>query len=445
MRKIPRSIDAMLGALARRGTIILIIMLLGGFALRIGAIFAVGDIEDPEMWEHGKIARNLLEHDRFTMHWPYPSLSEERLAEQSQPPPYDGAFITPLNPYIIYIFFEAFGDNPTAYLWLMVFNAFLGALAILPAYYIALLLAGRRSAVIAAILMALFMPAIYGVVTFSGSQLYHLLALCVIFFAISYIIRRRMWDILLLGLFCGLLTLARSEFLILSVVLIAASVVGSCLRFNCDMRIIRMVAALAIFAAVVGPWVYRNTQLFGKIVPVVSHPWHEIWRGSNPYATGGTTSRLGTKVWESREYSPELLPKLDSIPYNQHFEIAADSVFKEAAIDYIESHPAEALWKAVKRAVFLWTVDVYTPRARHPVYVFFVLITVVPAAFAFWKLYRRERIYQNPAMIYLLFAAYYTALIFAVNLETRYQVYMLTVIVPMAAVGWERLLMKKSK
>jgi hypothetical protein len=57
---------------------------------------------------------------------------------------------------------------------------------------------------------------------------------------------------------------------------------------------------------------------------------------------------------------------------------------------------------------------------------------------------RRETLLRNPVSVYLLFALYYSALIFVVNLESRYQVYMLTVVAPLAAIGWDYALVRLS-
>ncbi len=45
--------------------------------------------------------------------------------------------------------------------------------------------------------------------------------------------------------------------------------------------------------------------------------------------------------------------------------------------------------------------------------------------------------FENSFLIYIAFFAYYTALMFAVNLESRYQVYLFTVCVPIVGLGAE--------
>ena len=287
--------------------------LLAALLIRIGIFLVIGNFEDPEMYEHGAIARNLHQHGMFTMHWPYPSLSYDRIAEYQEPPPYEGAWIPPLNPYIIYIFFEIFGDNAAGYFALMLLNAILGALAVIPTYRIADLLAGKKAAFASTVLAVFFLPAGYGVITFSGSQLYHFLALMNIYFAIKFIYEPKIRFIICCAIFAGFQTLTRSEYLALSFVIIGVSVFVSWKR-NSNFSLIKAVSfAYIIFIMIVSPWIIRNTILFDKFVPIVSHPWHEVWRGNNYQASGGASDKEGEDVWLNYKFSPHIIPKLDQI------------------------------------------------------------------------------------------------------------------------------------
>ncbi len=413
----------------------LITAFLAALVIRCGIFMVMGDFDDPEMYEHGAIARNLHLHGMFTMHWPYPSLSYDRLAEFQEPPPYEGAWIPPLNPYIIYIFFEVFGDNATGYFALMLLNAILGALAVFPTYRIADLLAGKKAAMASSVLAVLFLPAAYGVITFSGSQLYHLLALMNIYFAIKFIYHPKIRYIAYSAIFAGFQTLTRSEYLALSFVIIGVSLFISWKR-NRDFSLIKALSfAYVIFMIIVSPWIIRNTLLFDKFVPIVSHPWHEVWRGNNYLASGGASDKEGEDIWLNYKFSPHIIPKLDRLPLDQHFEIAADSVFRSEAEAFIRVKPGKYLELAGKRMLFFWTIDPYDPRGHHPLYVFFVIIVIVPLFVSLIRLWKREKLLQNPLLVYLAFFAFYTLLIGLVNFETRYQVYLLTVSVPLTGIA----------
>jgi hypothetical protein len=95
---------------------------LASLIVRFLIVAFLGDIENPKTYEHGEIATHLLAGDGFTMHWPYPAGTPERALEHSMPPPYQGAFIPPLNPYIIYFFYSIFGIGHEGYLAIMIFN-----------------------------------------------------------------------------------------------------------------------------------------------------------------------------------------------------------------------------------------------------------------------------------------------------------------------------------
>lgn len=412
------------------------VVFLGALLLRlaIGAYF--GDFENPEMYEHGKIARNLLERGEFAMHWPYPSQSEARLAEQEQAPP-RGAFIPPLNPYVLFLGMKTFGDGPAGYVFLTILNAFLGALAIFPSFYIAKNLFSRRAGAIAAIIAAGFLPAAYGVITYSGSQTYHLAALYSILFAIKFSLKPDFGSALLLGLFCALQTLVRSEFLLLAFAFLGVSALAAKLRAGKAFKFSQLVLASAVFAAIVAPWSVRNYSIFDKFVPIVSHPRHEIWRGNNPKATGGSRDSDGEGIWLSEKHGSSLIPKLDSLEYDEKFEIRADSIFGAEAKKFISKNPGKFVELGAKRVLFFWTVDPFDSRTWNPIYMFFAGFILVGTVIGSIRLLfgRNLPILKNPYLIYLTFFAYYTALMFAVNLESRYQVYLFTVCVPIVGVG----------
>ena len=80
----------------------------------------------------------------------------------------------------------------------------------------------------------------------------------------------------------------------------------------------------------------------------------------------------------------------------------------------------------------IWTFDWYAPQARHPLFLAFVVILIPLSIVGLWRLIRTKE--TRPAgILFLLFAAMYTALFTLTHVEARYQIYMLAVLLPVAS------------
>lgn len=407
------------------------------FSVLIRLVFVLikGDFENPEMKEHGETARFMLAGHGYTMHWPYRPIDDARYELKKEAPPYVGSFMPPLNPYFIYLNMKVFGDNTYAYVSILFFNVLFSTIVVYISFLIARLLFNNSTAVIAAIIGAIFLPAIVGTTTFSGSQMYHMLALASIYFLIKYIKFSKPSDIFVAGLLCGLQTLVRSEFFALSFVLLFSSVLANYFRTRNKKFFINLFLAIVAFTLIVGPWTYRNYHLYEKFIPVVTHPWHEIWRGNNDFARGGARNAEGRYVWLDEHNDYSVAHRLDSLPLDSRFEIAADSIFKDEAIHFWKNNPEKAIMNAILRIVSLWTIDYTSPEIHNPVYFLFVIIIIPPALYGFYHSVRIDGVFNNPIILFILFALFYTALIAIVNFIIRYQIYFLTVLVPISAYG----------
>ncbi|MDQ1266571.1 MAG: 2 protein, partial [Bacteroidota bacterium] len=188
--------------------------------IRLGVIFTIGNIGYPEMYEHGELARNLLKGNGYSLHWHYGPMSPEKLEIFEEAPKYEGAFLPPLSPYLIYFFFSVFGDNPTSYMLMMLMHALIGALTVLIVYRIAERIGSETEARISAIVSAVFLPAVFAVTTYSGSVIFQALSLLVILFAIRAVQEPFYKNFILLGITIGAQILLRAEFLALGIVIL---------------------------------------------------------------------------------------------------------------------------------------------------------------------------------------------------------------------------------
>ncbi|MCX7736255.1 MAG: glycosyltransferase family 39 protein [Candidatus Kapabacteria bacterium] len=415
-----------------------IILFLSSFIFRIAFVAIAGNYKNPDLVEHGIIAKNMLNGYGFAMHWLYPAMTGPNVEIQKLPPKYEGAFIPPLNPFIIYLFFKIFGDNSLSYLLLMILNSVFSSIFVIIIYFIAKEFTDEKTSRLSGIISLLFLPSIVGVTTFSGTALYQLLAGLVLLFAIKSYKQEKVQNFVLLGIFSGLLTLTRSEFLIFNFVIVLTILILLIKKKNIpNKKIVKNLAiSVFIFGLIVSPWIIRNTLLFGQFTTIISHPWHELWRGNNPHSSGGASSEYQLNIWVRKHQYPEIIKKIDKLPYNQHFEIAVDSIFKEEVINYWIENPDKTINTWLKRALFTITIDPYTPRARNPIYIFFILLSIVSAFIGFRWVRKNHPEGDFSYLIYVSFLLSYLILISIVNLETRYQIYLVSLIHPFSAIGF---------
>lgn len=420
------------------------LVFLVGLIIRVIFVFVSGEASHHDIVEHEIIAKNLYEGHGFSMHYDYPSFDSERTKLQSEPPQFEGAFIPPLNPFIIYLCFLVFGLNAKAFLLMMIFNAFISSATSIVIYYIVKQLNENiKYAIIAAIISTIFLPSVYAVITLSAASLYQFFALVTLLYAIKAIKSNKNQDFLLFGLFSGIQTLIRSEYLLLSLILGVSVFVSKFLlknsQFNFKISIKQFSLFLVSFVIIVAPWSIRNTMLFGKFIPIVSHPWHEFWRGNNVMANGSRDSKTGRPIWINESIFPEIVRKIDSVPYNQNFELAVDSIYHIEYTNFTHIYPLEHKILILKRSLYFWLVDIESKKARHPIYVLFVFIATIPFYYVVYRMIKDKNKNDFALLLpFLVFCFYYTLLIALVNLETRYQVYLINTLIPFSGLAWAK-------
>jgi len=283
---------------------------------------------------------------------------------------------------------------------------------------------------IAATWSLIFIPGLVSSATPAGAVWYAVCGLFVID-AVQILLAegRGAWK---LGVAVGLLTLMRSEFLALGVVVCALPV----LKRNWKGASL----ALATMLVVIAPWLARNAAEFGQPVGIITHPWREMWRGANVHASGSGYASDGWNIWEGERY-PEIVAKLDAVPLTQTFELDADKVFREEVMSYINDDPARWLMLGLKKMLMLWTVDPYYPKGKSLAYLVPTLITGLLLLLGLTLALRhllRERAWTSHAVPILLIAAGMTGLFAITYVLPRYQTYLFTICMPLIAIVADR-------
>ncbi len=424
------------------------------FAIRLAALAVTGLPKNDELYEHGGIAHNLYSGHGFSYHalYIYTSLLSERRQVMAIAPTFLSANQPPLNPYLLYFTYCLFGETKTALLVLSLFNCVVGAGTVLIVYAISKNISHEAAARLSAISCALFLPGAQTVVKLFGTTIFIAIGLWSILALINALTMMNRKTSLLLGLSFGAWSWARSEAILLSGILLCiVGIVWYKRKYPLRAIALNITFTIGILIAVLSPWTYRNYLLFGRFMPTVSRPWHEVWRGNNILFEGSlyrVHGQPGDLTAGDTLLNRRLMMRLDSLPYDQKFEVRADDVFKDEALSYMKANPAHTVVMTALKAVEIWTFDMFYPKTRHPIYLLSLLpwtfFAIVGIALR-WRagILRRDQ-YAIIVCLSLIYA-YYTGIFGVTFYMVRYQVYFISLLLPFVGIGVWRLLPNRFK
>ena len=396
------------------------------------ALLLASPMRETTSYEQLIIARNAVTGHGFDMRWPYPPADSARAALwESDPTPHPSAFMPPFVPAFYTAIFAVTGPGMAGVYLGLIIQCFVGALIPWLIFSVAGRLASQQAAAMASLLTIIYLPGLLSSATPSGAVWYAAAALVVVNAAQRvYLDQARPWQ---LGAAAGVLTLMRSEFLVVGILL--------CLVPLLQRRWKTSLIALSLMASVIAPWTIRNTLLMGQPVAVISHPWREIWRGANERASGSGYDAEGWMIWEGERF-PQIVQRLDSIVVGPTFELEADAVFRDEVMAYLAAAPAEWCMLGLKKMLMLWTIDPYYPKAQHAVYIIPTLITSLLILSGSLLLLIRIRDDRTiiPNLLPIALVGIMLTLLFGVTyVQPRYQTYLFTAMMPLSAVMIERL------
>lgn len=418
-------------------------LLVGSFVLRLGVTLYFGDIDSPEMYEHGEIANNLYQGYGFSMHWPYDPIDSNRIALFRLPPEHEGAFLPPLHPYLIYVMYVVFGKGSTAIAALLLLNLLTSTFIPFVTYHLSKALSDDPAARIVSVLAMIFLPATMAITTFSGSVYYQLFALINLLMCVKLYQKGEVKYYAYAAISTGVMILLRSEYLILGFLLFIITYIFLSIR----RKMLGALLFICLVTLIVGPWTYRNYKLFDTFVPVLSHPWYEIWRGNNPVATGTTTDTEGNGIWVNSKEFPHIIQDLDALTYDNKFEVLADNIFKNEVLSYWDADPMRYVLLAWKKLFYFITIDFNNPLSRNHYYLFFSVAGWCTIIYGFFGLYRNKLIDNNwfYLLLFGIFLLYYAALTMSTVMLPRYQIYILVALMPVSGVALSNIRITQTK
>ncbi len=195
------------------------------------------------------------------------NLAEGRGFSRAESEPYrPDNFRTPIYPLFLAAVYSLLGYRPDIVLWI---QAFAGALTIPLAYAIALRIGGRRSGLIAAVLLALSPHSITYTALLWSDTLYTLLFTVSILLTLLMLAEDKLAWLILAGIFAGLSVLVHPRSLFLPYLFAALLIIAMQKRkIPRIQQLVWVISYILVFNIVLLPWRIRNYAAFG--VPNVS-------------------------------------------------------------------------------------------------------------------------------------------------------------------------------
>ncbi|MBL7991025.1 MAG: hypothetical protein JNN25_06275 [Candidatus Kapabacteria bacterium] len=237
--------------------------------------------------------------------------------------------------------------------------------------------------------------------------------------------------------------LLRSVFLVLGMGMLLLTGLVASWQLKNWRSLVSSVVGCVLALLVIMPWMVRNYTVFGKVVPIVSRPWFEIWRGNNPDATGAAWKKDGSWYCSvlTDSNNINLTREFDAIPYTNDFELRANEIMKREALAFMREHPEQALLLAGQKIVFLWIHDLYNPQSQKLPYIasmLFFSILIWCGAWTLWNVHGKQ-MKDGAILLYGAYILFYTGIFALTFILPRYRVYVFSGLLPLTGLGAFRL------
>ena len=385
--------------------------------LVIAALF--GDATNPQLWEFGSVAKNIVNGTGFMVPYNF------KMAGNAYSIILPTAYMLPLYILMIAFFFWIFEVGHTAFVSLLIVQALMGAASATLLYFIVYKMF-RQIAVAryAALICVLYPPFLYAAIDFGSTTLYIFL-LGILWWTTLQTDKNESIALAVTGgLIAALLSLTRGEGIFIAG--------GVMLWFFLKISVKQALIFFCFLLIGILPWIIRNYITFDKIIPLTSTSGMNFWRGHNPIATGTGREYSGEGIWGT----PEMSARLDTVIPDRFYEVKCDRLYFTDALSFIREHPREEVMLCLRKAAFFWGLDVTHPRAKSFPY---ILSWGGVLLLGLFGLYHALHDHQD---IWLL-AAFYLTMTFVTILFfvlPRYQIILAYGLIPVSAYGLWKIL-----
>lgn len=257
----------------------------------------------------------------------------------------DKAIRAPLYPFILSYIFLIFDEN---LLPPQIFGCVLSSIAVLLSYLLCIQLwKNKKVALIAAGVVALYPGLIICAGMIQTENLYIVLFLLSLLFAIRISDHPTLFVAIGLGVCAALAALTRAVFFgFFPILLISAWFITRKNSLNISKYI---VLSVIVWCLVLSPWVIRNYNLFQTLVPISSGGGNSLLTGNSPFATGTWRVENGFEKWYKERAEENGYTNITELN-----EVQLSSLSRTLALEYIITHPWQTIQLTLKKAHIFW-------------------------------------------------------------------------------------------
>lgn len=334
--------------------------------LRLLAVVLLGAWDHPNAIEHELIATNLVEGRGFAFnHFGYSGPSSVQ---------------SPTYPFFLAGLFLLFGtSSPGAYAVALAVNCLIGALAVAGAARLALAVGGSRAhALVAAALLAVWPTQIYAA---THAQAVPLIVACTAWMMALFLEATRNGALRPWLGYSGCAVLASlTEPSLLPITALSGLLILAWRPLPGRVRLRNAAILLAAAVVMIGPWTLRNWVVHGRLMPVKSSFWVNVWKGANDHASG--TDRIALPEADDtldslqlatlpadHAHQYDLLTPAQLAELTGKNEVEREVVFGRWAREWIRENPGRYLDLCLLRLQKSLWIDWDNPKARNVVYV----------------------------------------------------------------------------
>lgn len=301
---------------------------------RVAVVLAVRDWVDPQDWEYGHIARNMLAGKGF-------SGSAWFLAEGKT------AFMAPVYVYLLYGCRVLFGA--AGYAVLQILQGVVGGVSAVLLYYIARRAYDQRTAFLAGSILAIYPTHLF--LTTLIHPLVLITALLLASVLLSHVMaeKRSAMTAVALGAVLGVASLTDPAIMCYAPLAVGWPLVARPRAWKQGLRLAAL--GLVVAAVVVAPWTVRNYLVFDRFVLIKSPFGFALWVGNHEGATGTQTLlNENGEVEHVNAHMPEAFQaQIAAMP-----EPDAYNAFGKRAVAYMAEHPIETVARTARKAFYYW-------------------------------------------------------------------------------------------
>jgi 4-amino-4-deoxy-L-arabinose transferase-like glycosyltransferase len=162
--------------------------------------------------------------------------------------------------------------------------------------------------------------------------------------------RTKLTNAIAAGFALGLAALCRPTFLAWVALLLPVLLVARVARQRSDAAG-NVVAMGMLVGLTLSPWIVRNQQQLGRLIPTTTHGGYTLWLANNPQFYDHLKQTPWT-VWDSSELDDE---RLEMLVRHGGDELAADSAAYDRAMQTIRSRPGDFVYTSLLRLGRFWS------------------------------------------------------------------------------------------